>query len=372
MGRLVMNYWDCPVCGNKEIRGDVVKCPSCGRARGDDIQFYIKGYTEGTVLSKDEAAALGAEEVDAGKAAEIGKNPDWYCSFCNSLNNDKLQVCGTCGASRADSEANYFQMLEKNKAKEAAELAAQPHPDEPQKKRPKWLLFAALAVVALLVYLLWPKTIKGQITAVNWTRSISIEEYKQVPESCWDQPPAGAESITTKREMRTRYRRELVTREVTRREKVQVGTQTKVKYVNLGNGMSEEVEYEEPVYDWVERRENVQQWENVPYTELDTKYYYYMWRWSPGREVTASGDDQNPYWPEYELGEKEREGTHTAVYRFTATDEKGNPTTYRIVESNHAESDWIKLPVGTEVKINNKKTVSDMSGNKIADIKVDQ
>ena len=96
MSKLVMGYWDCPFCGSKEIRGDVVNCPSCGRARGE-VQFYVKGYTEGTSLMEDEK--------------KVSKNPDWYCSFCNSLNSDNAQFCGNCGASRADSESNYFQML---------------------------------------------------------------------------------------------------------------------------------------------------------------------------------------------------------------------------------------------------------------------
>ena len=53
MSKLVMGYWDCPVCGTKEIRGDVANCPSCGRARGD-VQFYMKGYNEGETREEDE------------------------------------------------------------------------------------------------------------------------------------------------------------------------------------------------------------------------------------------------------------------------------------------------------------------------------
>ena len=122
MSKLVMGYWDCPVCGNKEIRGDVANCPSCGRARGD-VQFYVKGYTEGESLRKEELQQF--EELDSKKAEEMGKNPDWYCSFCNSLNSDKADVCSNCGATRADSEANYFDRLKKKQEEEAAELAAQ-------------------------------------------------------------------------------------------------------------------------------------------------------------------------------------------------------------------------------------------------------
>ena len=177
------------MCESKGIKSIVLS----GTASGNNPKLLDRFKAELDALGiKTEASGDILKDTEVlKKAAEIGKNPDWYCSFCNSLNSDKVQVCGTCGASRADSEANYFQMLEKNKAKEADELAAQPHPDESQKKRPKWLLFAALAVVALLVYLLWPKTIKGQVTAVNWTRNIAIESNQPFRES--SEPPSRME-----------------------------------------------------------------------------------------------------------------------------------------------------------------------------------
>ena len=45
MGKMVMGYWDCPVCGNQGIAGNVMNCPACGRARGD-VKFYMKGVAE--------------------------------------------------------------------------------------------------------------------------------------------------------------------------------------------------------------------------------------------------------------------------------------------------------------------------------------
>ena len=68
MSKLVMGYWDCPVCGNKGIRGDVTNCPSCGRARGD-VKFYVKGYTEGDSLKASELSQF--EQLDDKKAEEI-------------------------------------------------------------------------------------------------------------------------------------------------------------------------------------------------------------------------------------------------------------------------------------------------------------
>ena len=110
MANLVMGYWDCPICGTKEIRGDVTNCPSCGRARGE-VQFYMKGYSEGE--TREENERIDIEYLDEEQAKYVSKNPDWYCSFCNSLNSDNAETCGNCGASRADSEANYFEMLQK-------------------------------------------------------------------------------------------------------------------------------------------------------------------------------------------------------------------------------------------------------------------
>ena len=370
MEKLVMGYWDCPVCGKKEIRGDVVSCPSCGRARGD-VQFYLKGYTEGTHLSEEENAALDVETIDEEKAAETSRNPDWYCSFCNSLNSDKSEVCTTCGASRADSESNYFDELKKRKEKEAAEIAAQPRPATPRKKRPVWLIPVILLAVGLLVFLLWPKTVKGSVSAVSWTRTVEIEQYRSFSESGWDLPE-GAESVTTRQEPRTRYRTEMVPTEVQKSERVQTGTRTEYSYEDLGNGRFREVAHQIPEYETRYYTVTEMRAVSVPYTVIETKYYYTIWRWThaPDRDFTASGNDQNPYWPEVTLGENEREGSRIEEYRFTFTDEDGNTAAYRIVPGSHAEDDWRKLPAGTRIQIKGNRVVTDMDDVKITDVQV--
>ena len=97
MGKLVMGYWDCPVCGTKEIRGDVQNCPACGRARGD-VKFYMKNYTEGEIREENERGDI--EYLSEDEAKYVSKNPDWYCSFCKSLNSDNSEYCSNCGSSR--------------------------------------------------------------------------------------------------------------------------------------------------------------------------------------------------------------------------------------------------------------------------------
>ena len=189
MSKLVMGYWDCPVCGSKEIRGDITNCPSCGRARGN-VQFYMKGYNEGETREENERADV--EYLNEEQAKYVSKNPDWYCSFCDSLNSDNAQFCGNCGSSRADSEANYFQMLQKKKEREAAEAAAQPQVAAPQAKRrsPMTLfLIILLVIVGLFVWLNGNKT-DGDltVTGLQWVRNINIEENRMFSESGWTLP----------------------------------------------------------------------------------------------------------------------------------------------------------------------------------------
>ena len=103
-----------------------------------------------------------------------------------------------------------------------------------------------------------------------------------------------------------------------------------------------------------------------------TKYYYNIWRWTPSRDVTATGTDHNAEWPVPELAENEREGQRSERYLFTVehTKEKRSPETYML-----AESDWMNINVDDHLFITSKRTgadpyISDEKGNKIADIRL--
>ena len=321
MSKLVMGYWDCPICGNKEIRGDVTNCPSCGRARGD-VKFYVKGYTEGQSLRKEELQQF--EELDEKKAEEMGDNPDWYCSFCNSLNSDKADVCSNCGATRADSEANYFDRLKKKQEQEAAEQAARPQVAEKAPKRSR----------SLFTVLLFFRPETGTRREIHHYDSV-LDHYETV--------------------------------EVQRSRSVY--DHDEYTMVDNGNGTFREVSH--PVY----RTEYYTDTEERPVYRQEpryaTKYYYDIWRWTPSRDVVASGEDHNPQWPVPDPGENEREGQHAEEYRFTVehTEKTNEPAaTYRI-----AESDWMNVNVGDHLYITSKRTgaspyISDEKGNKIADI----
>ena len=373
MSKLVMAYWDCPVCGSKGIRGDVTNCPSCGRARGE-VQFYMKGYTEGETREENERADV--EYLDEEQAKYVSKNPDWYCSFCNSLNSDNAEFCSNCGSSRADSEANYFEMLQKKKEREAAEAAARPQVSSSQQKPSrspmKVLLVVLLAVIALFIWLNGNKTAGDlTVTGLQWARNINIEENRMYQESGWELP-AGAEQTDARSELHhydnvlSHYENV----EVQRSRQVVDHYETYYTYTDNGNGTFTEVPHERPVYTTEYYTETVRQpvYQQVP--RYQTKYYYNIWRWTPSRDVAASGEDHNTYWPEVELGENEREGQRTEAYAFTVEHRKnkGAPETYRL-----AESDWMNINVNDNLFITAKRTgaepyISDEKGNKIADL----
>ena len=373
MSKLVMGYWDCPVCGNKEIRGDVTNCPSCGRARGD-VKFYMKNVEEGS--SREENDRTDIEYLTEEQAKYVSKNPDWYCSFCNSLNSDNAQFCGNCGATREDSEANYFDRLKKKQEEEAAELAAQPQvSSQPQKGSRKSLVIVAailLAIVALFVWMNGNKTAGDlQVTALNWIRNINIEENRMFSESGWSLPD-GAEQTDARQEIH-HYDSVLDHYEsvdVQRSRQVIDHYETYYTYEDNGNGTFTEVSHQRPVYETEYYTETVQQpvYRQVP--RYATKYYYNIWRWTPSRDVTATGTDHNTEWPVPELAENEREGQRTEDYRFTVehTKEKKSPETYRL-----AESDWMNINVGDHLFITAKRSgadpyISNEKGDKIADI----
>lgn len=370
MGKLVMAYWDCPFCGGQGIRGDVVKCPSCGRPRGD-VTFYMKDHAENDVRIDGDTADI--EYLDEEKAKTVNRNPDWYCSFCNTLNSDNAAFCSNCGASRKDSESNYFDVQKKKQEQEQrnAQPASPPPTRSSGSKRPLLLLIVAvLAIVGLFTFLNGNKT-SGDLTVTGlaWQRNIQIEENREFSESGWTLPQ-GAELTSQQQEIHhydnvlSHYQDV----EVPRSREVLDHYETRHSYRNLGNGTFEEIDEQVPIYRTEHYTEIESQPVYVPVPRYATKYYYKIWRWTPTRVATASGEDHNAAWPDTALGENEREGERAEAYGFTVQDKNGKTSTYRI-----AESDWRNLNVGDGLYITAKRTgadayISDKDGNRIADI----
>ena len=102
MEKLVEGLWDCPFCDNKRIRAGQKTCSNCGRPQDESTKFYMPD---------------AVEYVPEEKAEKISRNPDWQCSFCDSLNSDNLDSCANCGATKEESERNYFEMRQPEEEK---------------------------------------------------------------------------------------------------------------------------------------------------------------------------------------------------------------------------------------------------------------
>jgi len=368
MGRTVMGYWDCPVCGNKGVPGNVMNCPSCGRARGD-VRFYMKDGAENTVREENDRGDI--EYLNEEQEKEIGKNPDWYCSFCNSLNKDHAAFCSNCGASRESSESNYFDQLKKRQEAEAAEKAAQPQPREtqaPKKSKLPVLLIIAAAIVALVLYLRG-NNVQGDLTVtdVSWSRTVPIEQNIEYTESGWSVPAGGteisrAQAIHHYDQVLDHYEEY----EVQRSRQVLDHYETYYTYTDNGNGSFTEVPHERPVYKTEYYTETETRPVYVPVPRYQTKYTYKIWRWTPTREVTASGQDHEAYWPSLGLEENEREGGDSRErYTFTVTSKKGETTVWRVTEE-----DWRKIDTGAKLTIstgrgNGESWIVDEKGNQL-------
>ena len=126
MGKIIEGLWDCPFCGNERIRAGQKTCPDCGHPQDENTKFYMP----------DEIKYVSEEEAE-----KISRNPDWQCSFCGSLNSDDLNVCKNCGATKEDSERNYFEMRQqeeekKRKKEEKKESCQKNIPQNTPKKKP--------------------------------------------------------------------------------------------------------------------------------------------------------------------------------------------------------------------------------------------
>ena len=372
MSRMVMGYWDCPVCGNKGIAGNVMNCPACGRARGD-VKFYMRGVAENAVLEADQTGNV--EYLSEEQAKDFDAEADWYCSFCNSLNRNRAAFCSNCGATREQSESNYFDQLKKRQEQEAAEAAAQnasaPRAKAGGKRIWLWLVLIAL-VIGVFTYTNG-NTTKGnlEVTDIAWSREIPVEDYREYQEEGWAIPQGGTQiSKSTKLHHYDQVLDHYEDVEVQRSRQVLDGYETYYTYTDRGNGSFEQVEHSRPVYrtEYYTETESRPVYKSVP--RYATWYVYSIWRWKYARTAAASGTDHEAAWPELALQENEREGSpRTEEYSFTVESEKDGRSTWTL-----AEADWRNISPGDRINITTKRTgadpwITDSDGNQVAQIR---
>ena len=333
MGKIVVGCWDCDYCGADRISGEIKICPKCGKPRGKDITFYMAGPKQ------------YVEDPD-----KINKNPDWLCPYCNTLNPDDNKFCSACGAAREESEDNYFESKEKDRERkekreedkrkaEGAAAAASVSRSSGKSRLPLFIgLFIALA---LLVYLMMPKTKSIHVDAKSWERTISVERYQEVQDSSWNLPD-GAWNVTSREEIYT-YNHvldhyETRTREVS--EQVLDGYDTEIEYKDLGNGYYEEIEHQVPRYRTEYHTETYEEPVYVDIPVFAKKYYYSIMRWLYDRDEVTSGTDTEPYYAELPLSDTERESGRSEQYWILSGNKR-----YRI-----SYDLWEQVKTGTDIK----------------------
>ena len=198
MEKLVEGLWDCPFCDNKRIRAGQKTCSNCGHPQDESTKFYMPD---------------AVEYVPEEKAEKISRNPDWQCSFCGSLNGDNLDSCANCGATKEESERNYFEMRQpeeekKHKKEEQKAFSQRNDSEEPRKSFLKNMLLLIGILVAivfiifgLLVSCFSPNVRNVTIDDFEWQRAIDVEENVTYDENGWTLPD-DARLQYTKREIR--------------------------------------------------------------------------------------------------------------------------------------------------------------------------
>ena len=349
MGKKVYGYWDCPFCSTSGIRGDNRECPNCGRPRGENTKFYLKEKKE--YVSKEKE----------------NNNPDWLCSYCQSLNSDKNATCSSCGAVRTSEELNYFDMQNKSSSNTLLEHYEMPRAslqstepitpcnsqEPPTTKRiasffidniRKFALGAGiLAIIALICFLFIPYEKEITVDSFLWEREITIEELVTCNESGWSLP-SGARlqrmSTEIKEYIDVFDHYETKTRQVAKQELV--GYETYVSgYRDLGNGQFEEITAKKPIYETYYEEETYQEPVYRKEPVYAKKYYYEIDRWKYKRSVSTKGNDKNPYWGKVILEDKERQDSKNSYYYIFSQGER-----YKI-----SYSKWESLQTGDTITV---------------------
>lgn len=371
MGRILEGFWDCKYCGTKRIRGSLRQCPNCGKARGDDITFYL-----------DTTKNRYVPEEQAGK---INKNPDWICNYCGQLNSDDDDSCVFCGAPRTVENLNYFENKEKQKetAKPKSEdytpasssstrdYSTGTHSSSDYSSRDysseiklafsgvssffakTWKPMLTVLLIAVSIFsifwLLRPKEYDITVNELSWERCINVERYQTVEESDWYLPSDGRllytrEEYSHSEQVLDHY--ETKTRQVAK-EYIS-GYETYVSgYRDLGNGYFEEITDQRPIYETYYETETYQEPVFRSESVYRTKYYYEIDKWLYERSVKTSGTDNSPYWGDPNLASDERTSTQSETYMVKGIDIKTEET----ISFSLSLEDWSSLDVGQNLKV---------------------
>jgi len=297
--------WTCRRCGGKNP-GPEKLCIHCGASIDEQEQFE---------LPETQEFVTDAEEL---KKAAAG--PDIHCPYCETRNPAGSTVCSQCGGSLAEGTVRDRGHIVGAPPKPRVAPRPAPRSVVSKAKGVPWYLFAGLAVLLLVccvgAYLLTrpSQDINGVVRDISWERRISIEALRPVSHEDWrDEIPSDAQlGNCRKKEHHTQLEEPSPGVEA---QKV-CGTPYTIDQGSGYGKVVQDCEYK--VYaDWCE------------YTREE---------WQEVDDVSASGHDLNPVWPQVNLASGQREGERSEEY-LVDFDTDGKSYTYRPRDAEFSQFD---------------------------------
>jgi hypothetical protein len=352
--------WRCARCRVANL-GRHLNCQTCGVKRGDDTEFFLE----------DDAAAIS----DAELLKQANAGADWICRYCDGNNRAFAAQCSSCGSLRSDKDK---QLIEETRgvgdwseaAQKTAKIGANQHNfQQTQSKKSffssilfKFALFGAgglmtifIAIFAGLVYIAsLSYATEVEVTGLEWTRTVTVEEYKTVTETAWEgELPPDARVQSSERALHHTERVADGTRTVpeTYTEQVSDGTESYVcGRTDKKNGYFEDKHCTRTKYKSVTKTRNRTEtvYKDVPVYR--TRYNYQIEKWVTFDEKTTSGTDFNPQWAIVQTDKTHREGKRTESYNLLCKELGGENKSHKI---KLTPENWSKFASGE--RLNGKK-----------------
>ena len=367
-------YWDCAGCQTKSIRADHKECPNCGRPRARDVRFYLR----------DDRIEF-VDEVSGKDAVRI-RRENWICPFCSQQNDDAVQTCVYCGASRAESKERYHDVHNHpaptpHVAYSSSYGSSEPAPfraSAPQFRTVRHLLLkfiVGLVLFAGMIFGGWwfltrdsrnsSRIRKTQVSDAYWKNTVYLEELQTFEGNDWRMPSYGRLLRTATEDY------EYVDHYEKRTRQVWVTDYPAPDYDDGGGGYDGGNDWGGGGYDggydgggggWedygngqfgvfripfpltlcigqpdmITMHYETETYEEPIYATVPrTKYYYEYDAWVDGRLIVTRGNkNTQPYFKEFTLGEKERESGRTTDY-FIQIQHNGGPVDLKVTQKQY-------------------------------------
>lgn len=388
-------WWKCSACGtingglSKKCGERVIKGDGCGKAQERESWFPPDDISSKAALT---------DETEIRQALA---GADWYCGYCGSTQRRLDGECANCGGNRGFATEDRFGKTkfydEYETPSEHTEVKAERrHQSTVSSSRKRedrtsrhwpwtgtsrhwpWIAGAGLLVlvVGLIIWLLTPRYVEAEVTAVAWTSTVTVERYQVIKEEGWDTPSDGFNVKNHGSRVHHYERVQVGSHQESYVERVACGqdcqtvsvpevcTTTPRSCTPNGNGTmscsgGDRVcsgggtrQQCSTRYCNETRYRTVADYENQP--RYRNWYSWNVWRWMENRKVVRRGSDMNPKPPESaEIalnvgcvgGEKERTNTGWEYINvFTYSIGKNTKTwTYK----PKSENEYKLYPIGT-------------------------